>query len=83
MGVMASRGLREQVAYLVLTSVATILIAIGLNRPDALAAGLYYLVHSTFLAAAFFLLADLIKDARGNAADRFETVAQLQDAKWL
>ncbi len=83
MGVMAARGLREQVAYLVLTSVATILIAIGLNRPDALAAGLYYLVHSTFLAAAFFLLADLIKDARGNAADRFETVAQLQDAKWL
>lgn len=83
MGVMAARGLREQVSYLVLTSVATILIAIGLNRPDALAAGLFYLLHSTFLAAAFFLLADLIKDARGNAADSFESIVKPQGARWL
>ena len=83
MGVMAARGLSEQVAYLVLTSVATILIAVGLNRPDALAAGLFYLLHSTFLAAAFFLLADMIKDARGNAADSFETIVQPQCSKWL
>lgn len=83
MGVMAARGLLEQVAYLVLTSVATILIAVGLNRPDALAAGLFYLLHSTFLAAAFFLLADMIKAARGHAADYFETIVQPQCSKWL
>ena len=36
------------------------------------AAGLYYLPHSTFAAAAMFLLADHIARARGELADRFE-----------
>jgi len=78
MGAMAARSLREQVAYLVLTSVATLLIAIGLNDPAALSAGLYYLPHSTLVAAAFFLLADLIKDGRGKASDRLETVVRMK-----
>ena len=80
---MAARGLREQVAYLVLASVATLLAAIGLNRTEALAAGLYYLLHSTLLAGAFFLLADLIRRSRGAASDRFDTVARIQDGRWL
>ena len=83
MGVMAARGLREQVSYLVLASVATLLIAVGLNRPDALAAGLYYLLPSTLVAAAFFLLADLIRRGRGDASDSFETIAQMRGAKQL
>ncbi len=83
LGVMAARGLREQVAYLVLASVATLLVAVGLNRPEALAAGLYYLLHSTLLAAAFFLLADMITRERGNASDSFETIVRIQNEKWL
>ena len=78
MGAMAARGLREQVAYLVLSSVAILLIAVGLNSAPALAAGLYYLLHSTLLAAAFFLVADLIADARGEASDRLDTVARIR-----
>jgi multicomponent K+:H+ antiporter subunit D len=78
MGAMAARNLREQVAYLVLASVATLLIAIGLNDPWALSAGLYYLPHSTLLAGAFFLLADLIKDGRGKASDRLDTVVRMK-----
>jgi multicomponent K+:H+ antiporter subunit D len=83
LGVMAARGLREQVAYLVLASVATLLVAVGLNRPEALAAGLYYLLHSTLLAGAFFLLADLIRRSRGKASDRFGAPVRMQGGRWL
>lgn len=83
LGVLAARGLREQVAYLVLTSVATLLIAVGLNRVEALAAGLYYLLHSTLLAGAFFLLADQISRSRGAASDRLNTIVPMQDGRWL
>ncbi len=78
LGVMASRSLREQVAYLVLSSVATLLIAIGLNSSDALAAALYYLPHSTLVAGGFFLLVDLIKNARSQASDRLDNVARMK-----
>lgn len=69
LGVMASRVLRQQVAYLVLASVAILLIAIGLNSEAALSAAIYYLVHSTLLSAGLFLLADVILRARGNNGD--------------
>lgn len=72
LGVLAARGLREQIAYLVLTSVATLLIGIGLNSPAAMSASLYYLIHSTFIAGGFFLLADMIAQGRGIHDDRFE-----------
>jgi multicomponent K+:H+ antiporter subunit D len=70
-GVLAARGLKEQVAYLVLASVATLLIGVGLNSPAALHATLYYLIHSTFMAGAMFLLADIIVRGRGSFADQF------------
>lgn len=71
-GVMSARGLREQVAYLVLASVATLLIAVGLNNSSALSASLYYLIHSTLIAGGMFLLADIIARGRGSFADRLE-----------
>ncbi len=83
LGVMAARGLREQVAYLVLASVATLLVAVGLNQAEALAAGLYYLLHSTLLAGAFFLLADQIRRSRGAASDRFDAVVRMPGRRWL
>ncbi|MDX1348050.1 MAG: monovalent cation/H+ antiporter subunit D [Thiomicrorhabdus chilensis] len=71
LGVMAARGLREQVTYLVLASVATLLIGLGLNSAEALAASLYYLIHSTLIAGGFFLLADIIARGRDQIGDRF------------
>jgi multicomponent K+:H+ antiporter subunit D len=73
LGVMAARGLREQVAYLVLASVATLLIGVGINTHLALSASIYYLIHSTMIAGGMFLLADVIATARGDIADRFES----------
>ena len=82
-GVMAARQLREQVAYLVLASIATLLIGVGLNHPQALAATLYYLIHSTLIAAAMFLLADVILRSRGSYGDGFEPGPPMAHAKWI
>ena len=72
LGVMAANSLRRQVAYLVLASVATLVIAIGLNNTTGLSASLYYIIHSTLIAGGLFLLADIIARGRGSFEDRFE-----------
>jgi multicomponent K+:H+ antiporter subunit D len=65
-GALAARGLRLLVAYLVVASAGTLLLAVGLASPQSVGAGLFYLVHSTLAAAAWFLLADRITAARGS-----------------
>ncbi|WP_428085938.1 monovalent cation/H+ antiporter subunit D [Candidatus Thioglobus sp.] len=79
-GVMAGRGLREQVAYLVLASVATLLIGVGLNSTLALSGSLYYLIHSSLIAGGLFLLAGIITRGRGHFKDRFESGYALPSA---
>ncbi len=80
LGVMAARFLREQVAYLVLASVATLLIGVGLVGSEALNATLYYLIHSTLIAGAMFLLADVISKGRAGYKDRFESALSMPNA---
>jgi multicomponent K+:H+ antiporter subunit D len=82
-GVLASTTLKQQTAYLVVASIGTLLLAFGLGSVDALAAGLYYLPHTTFAIAALFLLADLIGRARGPFADRFEPGPAMPGAPML
>ncbi len=72
LGVLASTHLRQQVAYLVVASIGSLFIALGLNTEAGIAAGIYYLPHSTFAAAGFFLLADIITKRRGEMGDKFE-----------
>ncbi|NRQ43358.1 monovalent cation/H+ antiporter subunit D [Rheinheimera sp. YQF-2] len=69
-GVMASRDFRKLVANLVLVSVGTLVSLVALQTELSAAAALYYTVHSTLVTAALFLLADLIANQRGKAADR-------------
>ena len=70
-GVLASPNLRMLTANLVIISVGTLLVAAALGRVDATAAALYYLLHTTLVSAAMFLIADLIAQQRGKAGDRF------------
>ena len=77
LGVMAATRLRILVSYLVVFSAATLFVAFSLDAPGALSAGLYYLPHSTFVAAALFMVSDLIRRRRGSASDRKEVVAPL------
>ena len=71
-GVLASRGLALMVAYLVLVSSGTLLSAFGIGGVEAMTAGLYYLLHSTLIAAALFLLTDNVAETRGRYRDRLQ-----------
>jgi multicomponent K+:H+ antiporter subunit D len=66
-GTLAAKHLRALIAYLVVGSAGTLLLAIGLGTEASVAAGLFYLVNSTLVAAAWFLLADRIQAARSGA----------------
>lgn len=69
-GALAATSLPQLVAYLVIASVGTLLSGIALNSVAALTACLYYLLHTTWLTGALFLLADLIASRRGGATLR-------------
>lgn len=68
-GVLAARRLGQLASFAVIGSMGTLLTAIALFTPQALAAALYYLLHSTLAGAALFLIADLIARRRPGAAD--------------
>ncbi len=70
-GVLAAPALRVMVANLVLISAGTLLLAIVLLNQESAVAGIYYLVHTTLVTGALFLLADMIAKQRGAATDRF------------
>jgi multicomponent K+:H+ antiporter subunit D len=70
-GVLAADSLSRLIAYLVVVSAGTIAAGIALGNREALAATLYYLVHSTWIAGALFLLSGEISRLRGgDTADR-------------
>lgn len=69
LGTLAATRLRYFAAWLVLASAGTLLLAPAYARADISAAALYYLFQSAFIGAAFFLLAELIAERRGEFAD--------------
>lgn len=68
-GLLAARGLREQAAFGVVGSTGTLLVAISLFEPRAMAAALYYLPHTTLTGGLFFLIGDLIARRRPDYGD--------------
>lgn len=64
-------------------SVGTLLITFALRTPEATAAGLLYLVHSTLITGALFLVADMIGEQRGKAFDRFVIARQVKQQALL
>ncbi|WP_119393603.1 monovalent cation/H+ antiporter subunit D [Salinibius halmophilus] len=82
-GTLAAYSLRRLAGQLIIGSVAALLFAIALNNPQATAAGLYYLAHSTFAGAALFLIADMVSQQRGKADDRFVPSRPVHNARIL
>lgn len=68
LGVLGARQLLPLIAFSVVGSMGTLMIAVAALTPQAMAAALYYLVHSTLAAAALFLLADLVLARRDGQA---------------
>ncbi len=83
LGALAARELRVQIAYLVIVSVGTLLAGIALHTEAALAASFYYLIHSTLICGALFLLADIIQRQRGELADRISKGPRLAQSALL
>ena len=68
LGVLGARQLLPLIAFSVVGSMGTLMIAVAALTPQATAAALYYLLHSTLAAAALFLLADLVLSRRDGQA---------------
>ncbi|WP_028238489.1 monovalent cation/H+ antiporter subunit D [Stutzerimonas azotifigens] len=69
-GALAAKELQLLMAHLVVVSVGTLLAGIALGSEQGLSAALYYLLHSTLISGALFLLADLIVRQRGEVEGR-------------
>jgi multicomponent K+:H+ antiporter subunit D len=81
-GALAAESLGRLAAWLVVASVGTLLTAFSLGTAG-IAAGLYYLPHSTFAAAALFLLAEAVRRRRPASADFFAPDADMpRHALW-
>jgi multicomponent K+:H+ antiporter subunit D len=65
-GVLGARRLMPLIAFSVIGSMGTLLVAVAVFSPTAATAALYYMIHSTFAAAALFLIADLVVTRRAG-----------------
>ena len=82
-GVLGATNLRNMTAYMVIVSAGTLLATLSLGSTGALAAGLFYMVHTTLLTGGFFLFADLIARQRGSAGDYMVVTAAMKDRRTL
>ena len=71
-GAIGAERLRRFVGFMILSSIGTIAIALSLMTAEAWSAALYYLVHSTIIAAAFYLLCGWITSQRGAFKDHLK-----------
>src|SRR5690606_8815719 len=68
-GTLAATRLRGVVAYLVVGSAGTLLLALGLGSEASVSAGLFYLINSTLMAGALLLLVARVSAARAVQGD--------------
>ena len=80
-GAMGADRLRRFVGFMVLSSIGTILIALSMQTAQAWAAALYYLVHSTLIAAAFYILCGWVTSQRGSFKDHLKVAPRMKQGK--
>lgn len=77
-GAIGAERLRRFVGFMILSSIGTIAIALSLMTEKAWTSALYYLVHSTIIAAAFYLLSGWITSQRGEFKDHFKNAPRMK-----
>lgn len=77
-GAIGSERLRRFIGFMILSSIGTIIVALSLMSAEAWTAALYYLVHSTIIAAAFYLLSGWITSQRGQFKDHFKNAPRMK-----
>lgn len=70
-GALAADNMRRLVSYMMLSSIGSILIAVSIFTAQAWSAALFYLLHSTLIIAAFYLLTEWIRTQRKQQGDSF------------
>ncbi|WP_436872195.1 monovalent cation/H+ antiporter subunit D [Acinetobacter haemolyticus] len=80
-GALGADRLRRFVGFMVLSSIGTLLIAIAMFSSQSWAAALYYLVHSTLVAAAFYLFCGWITSQRGTFKDHLKVAPKMKQEK--
>jgi len=83
LGALATRRLLDLVAFSVVWSMGSLLVAVGLFDAGGMAAALYYAVHSTLAAAGLFLVADMVVQNRRHWEDRLTTAPPVPRADLL
>jgi len=68
-GALGARRLQQLLAWMAVVSVGTLLSAWSFASEAAYTAMLYYLIHSTWVAAALFLICGVIAQQRGEQGD--------------
>ena len=71
-GALGSIALRRLCGYLVVLSIGTVFASVAVLEPQAVSAALYYMIQSTLVTGALFLLVDLIADQRGPIDDSLQ-----------
>lgn len=64
-GALAAASLGGLVSYLIVVSVGTLLAGFAIGTQEALAASLYYLIHTTWISGSLYLLVGIISRLRG------------------
>jgi multicomponent K+:H+ antiporter subunit D len=82
-GALASRSLAGLVCYSTVWSMGALLMAISLFDQQGLAAAIYYMLHSTLVGAALFLLLDLVREKRGRWLDGLAESPRFVRQGWL
>ncbi|WP_347267630.1 monovalent cation/H+ antiporter subunit D [Paracoccus sp. (in: a-proteobacteria)] len=65
-GILGTRHIGRLAAFAAIGSIGTLMIAVAQFTPQATAAAIYYLLHSTLSAGALFLIVDMIGARRGD-----------------
>ncbi len=71
LGAVGAARLRVLIAYTIIASAGMLLLAFGLGQTDTIAAGLFYLVNTTLVTSALFMLVHWVRVRRGEVGDRY------------
>ena len=82
-GVLAAARLADMVSYLLLISMGTLLVTLAVPGSPAIAAMLFYLVHTTLLTAGLYLLVGVVARQRVPLDDGLRAGAPLAQPRLL
>ncbi len=82
-GALGSDNLKTLIAWQVIISVGTLLAPVAVGSPAAISAALFYLISTTWTVAGLFLVAELVSQQRGSAADKIVTAPKMHNRTLL